>query len=372
VLLLVVLRRRDVARRVSHALRGLGAATGAALALSAVPLLAQFAGPQRVTGVLHPGRPYATDLLHLVVPTPLQMLNPALPLDVAQHFNAGIPEQNAYFGVPLLALLVFIAVSWWPCTLVRWSSLLATIMTILSMGSSLEIAGNITPIPLPWAVVGSLPLLDNVIVRRLMLYAFLFVAVLLAVFLDRLRGRPHRWRIAGYTAVVLALAPLLPQLAFPSTPRPLPTFFSSPLAARVPEGSVALVAPFAGRQQVYGGATVAMLWQAEAGMRFRMPEGYVFAPPRSPSDVALRPPNSATQTAMLHIQEGQTMPALTPQLRQALGHDLRQWTVATVIVGPMAHQDRMLALFKWLFHREPDPVGGVYVWWGAGRLLPAA
>ena len=115
-----------------------------------------------------------------------------------------------------------------------------------------------------------------------------------------------------------------------------------------------------------------MLWQATAGMRFRMPEGYVFVPPRAPSDVALRPPGSATQTAMLDIQEGRTMPALTPQLRQALARDLRRWTVTTVIVGPMAHQDRMLALFKWLFHREPDPVGGVYVWWGAARLLPAA
>ena len=370
VLLLVALYRGEVAPRWRHAVVGLGAAVGVALALSAVPLLVQFAGPQRVPGVLHGGRPYATDLLHLVVPSPAQWLNPPLALDVADHFNAGVSEQNAYFGVPLLALLICIAARWWSSRLVRWSSLMAAIVTLLSMGTHLEIGGYITALPLPWALFAELPVLNNVIIRRLMLYAFLFVAVLLAVFLDRLRTEARSRRLLGYGATVLALLLLLPQPSYyAAIPRPVPAFFSSPSVARVPGGSVALIAPFAARQQVYGGATIAMLWQAASGMRFRMPEGYLYVPPRAATDVALRPPNSPTQTAMLQIQEGHGLPALSAALRRQFTADLRQWAVETVIVGPMPHQDQMLALFKWLFHREPDPVGGVYVWWGAARLL---
>lgn len=370
VLLLAALYRGEVASRCRHAMAGLGAAAGVALALSAVPLRIQFAGPQRVPGVLHGGRPYATDLLHLVVPTPAQWLNPPLALNVSDHFNAGVSEQNAYFGVPLLALLIFVAVRWWPSRVVRWSSLMAAIVTLLSMGTHLEIGGYVTAIPLPWALLAELPVLNNVIIRRLMLYTFLFVAVLLAVFLDRLRDEARVRRLVGYGATALALLPLLPQSSYyAAVPRPVPTFFSSPSVNRIPDGSVALVAPFAARQQVYGGATIAMLWQAASGMRFRMPEGYIYVPPRAASDVALRPPNSPTQTEMLRVQEGHGLPALNAALRRQLTADLRQWAVQTVIVGPMPHQDQMLALFKWLFHREPDPRGGVYIWWGAARLL---
>ncbi len=105
-----------------------------------------------------------------------------------------------------------------------------------------------------------------------------------------------------------------------------------------------------------------MLWQGVAGLRFRMPEGYAFVP--SPSgDASMRPWPSATQSAMLRIQAGQRSPELTAALHDSITRDLRAWGAHTVVVGPMDHQGEMLRLFRFLLGREPDRVGGVYVWW---------
>src|SRR5256885_2938663 len=69
VLLLLVLGLDRVdARQVRHVGHGLGVAAATFLLLGAVPLAAQFLGPQRVSGAVHPHSFFATDLLNLIVP----------------------------------------------------------------------------------------------------------------------------------------------------------------------------------------------------------------------------------------------------------------------------------------------------------------
>ena len=106
-----------------------------------------------------------------------------------------------------------------------------------------------------------------------------------------------------------------------------------------------------------------MVWQSEAGMRFRMPEGYVEVP--GPGGVALggRPPATALGNAMQLIQDGLPAPALTQGIRASMDADLTRWRVHTVIVGPMPSEQEMVRFFAALLNQEPELVGGVYVWW---------
>ena len=96
-------------------------------------------------------------------------MTPPAALHVSSHFWAYVEEQNAYLGLPLLALLVSIAVRWWAHLVVRWASLLATITVVLSLGAHLMVGGHVLPVALPWHVVEHLPLLENILPGRLMI-----------------------------------------------------------------------------------------------------------------------------------------------------------------------------------------------------------
>jgi hypothetical protein len=109
-----------------------------------------------------------------------------------------------------------------------------------------------------------------------------------------------------------------------------------------------------------------MLWQALAGFHFRMPEGYAYVP-WPPRGTGLAPPPSAAQSVMIAIQSGQRKPDLTPVLRHQIAVELRSWRVRAVIVGPMAHQHEMVALFRAVCGGVPAHDRGVYVWWGCEK-----
>jgi hypothetical protein len=373
ILLLRVLRLDPVdARQVRHVGHGLGVAAATFLLLGAVPLATQFLGPQRVSGAVHPHSFFATDLLNLVVPSRVQLVAPPAALRVSSHFWAYVEEQNAYLGLPLLALLVSIAVRWWAHLVVRWASLLATITVVLSLGAQLRVGGHVLPVALPWHAVEHLSLLENVLPGRLMLYVYLLAGVLLAFYLDR-RRRPRARPLGAYTLTALALVPLIPQPTHSITHDVVPTFFSGDDVRRLPDGSVALIAPFVPYHSPYhdGPYSRAMLWQSMAGMRFRMPEGYAFVP-HSSSGPASTPPGSAIKTVMLAIQAGRAAPEMTARLRRQLLADLAVWHVRTIIIGPMGNRMAMRLLFTRLLDHPPVWSGGVDVWSQADHMVAAA
>jgi hypothetical protein len=156
-------------------------------------------------------------------------------------------------------------------------------------------------------------------------------------------------KVAVIGAVLLTLTPRLP---FPAEPVEIPPFFTGAGVRHLPQGSVALVLPYARLAH-----SSAMLWQAASDMWFRMPESYALVP--GPS---FNSPTTATGSLMRIIEEDLDTPALTADLRRQVLGDLAAWHVRTIIVGPMPRQDRILAFFTWLTGATPRQDGGVYVW----------
>ncbi len=335
-----------VRQRWRHAARGLVAALITFLVLAGGPLAIQFFGGQTVHGAVWAPNQFVTDLLAFITPTPLQAMTPPFAARLSELFSATIYEWSGYLGIPLLALLGYAIASLWSRgrsqagVLAGIFAVSGVFVALLSMGPLINVAGHTLPLPVAliavaivfwvrrrvadrglrraarimlwtflavWGATIFVPIVSDVIPARLMLFVFLFAGLVLAIWLDhalrkaRAAGRTLAIRALPLALAGLALVPLIPRQPFPTMPLAVPGFFTTPaLVEQVPAGSVALVAPFAYDWRL----AVPMLWQSEAGMRFRMPEGFAWIP--GPSYV---PHRSALGDAMAGIAKSGLEPA---------------------------------------------------------------
>jgi hypothetical protein len=379
--LLAFTYKDQVRPHAARVLQALLVAAGTMIALDAFPLWMQFFGPQRMSGSLQPTVIYSTDVLNFLVPTRLQQLAPPPALLVTSHFTGNLLEWNAYLGIPLLAVVVFTAVRFWHRPVVRMAIGVGLVFALLSLGPVIHVAGWVTRIPvvalallflalrrvLPvrataLAFIGfSLmltiaPLFHNILPSRLMLPVYLLAGIVLAIFTEWVIYLPKDRRLLGLSFALLAVfVAMFPHLPYPASAVSVPQFFGrGGEVSLIPEGSVSLVIPYARGYQ-----PAAMQWQAVSGMRFRMPEGYAYVP--APIPALASPPPSATQSLFLAVQQGRH-PQLTQALRTRVLGDLRDWSVSSVIIGPMAHQDDAIALVTAVLDRPPLFTQGVYLW----------
>jgi hypothetical protein len=327
-----------------------------------------------------------SDVLGFVIPTSLQQLRYPGSANVTKNFTDAccIADAQTYIGLPLIGLLAFAAVRNWSKAIVRLATLLGLAMLVLSLGPRLHVNGHVTSIPMPEALLTSVPLLSNMLVSRLMLYFYLCAGLLVATLLDGVWHRPEptpgqlqfegmprprpRWSaLVPIGAVALAIVFLFPRTPFPATHSTVPAFFDSAALRRVPERSVALVAPFARDTNT----SEPMLWQAVAGMRFRMPEGYATGPDANGKFSFLPIPTPLSQR-MEMIEQGHQPEPLTAKVRADLLAEMRRDPVQTVIAGPFSEHDHMVTFFTRLLGVKPERVGGVDVWWDvAARTHPS-
>jgi hypothetical protein len=348
-------------RRVVHALFAFALAAVVGGTIAAKPLSVQFAGPQRIEGDITKTN-YSNDLLGFVTPGSQQLLSSQRSAEQVHQFAGG---NAAYLGVPFLLVLLALAARKWHRPIVRVGAVMLLLAAVFSMGPYLHVAGRATRIGLPWAPVHHMPVIANLIPSRLAMYTALFAGLLLAVYLDAVwKGGGWR-RLAAVAVAVAALAPLLPAGPVPASRVDTPPFFTTGAVRQLPEESVALVLPFANRR-----VAKAMTWQAEAGMWFRMPGGYVIGPTPDGRPRFDANPNSATR-AFGAIQRGEPAPRLVGGRRRALAANLAGWGVDTIVVGPMEHQATMLRFLTDLLGRRPTLVDGVYLWRDPVVHMPA-
>src|SRR5262249_29477210 len=358
--LLCLLHPAQVAARAPRALMALVTAMVCFAILAGYPLVFQFFGPQRVSGLMQPQNTYVSDALAFVVPPAVMHLSTSGTIAVAGGFTGNASENGAYIGVPLIVLFTAAAARRWHVPAVRWAALLTAILALLSLGPWLHAGGRVTPIPLPWAAIGNLPLLENMLPGRLMLFAFLGIGIVVGdLARAAIRAGPRQGAVA-VPAIAAALVPLVPRLPFISRDGKAPAFFrAGGGVARLPPGGAILLTPFSNNH-----SSEAMYWQATAGYTFQMPEGEAFVPghPRP----TLGPPRSHLQTTLDALDHGGVAPTSAEDRAQAL-HELSAFGVRSVVAGPSPGHDRIVQYLTALLGRPPAQSGGVDVWWDVTR-----
>ena len=357
-------RARSLARRTAVTL----ASAFAAFAPLAAPLLAlQFLGPNPVHGTVQTRGLFLVDLLNPIVPTPLTLLSPSALTDISARFSGNVIENGGYLGLPLLLIGVLAAHRLRADATARAATWSGGVLLVLSLGPSLHVAGRDTGVPLPWRAVQDVPLIGELLPSRLSLFVAMAAAMLVALLGDRVRlgldPAPRRMTALG----ALAVLTLVPTIPYPTTAAVVPAFFAGGDADRIPEGSTVLVAPYAQDWT----SSVAMLWQARAGYRFRMPEGYYTGP--GPGERAMAGPAPTEMSdALRAIAAGQAGPARDAAARERLRGQLAAWHVGTVVVGPMEQRAATVSFLAWVIGRAPSEDGGVEAWWQVGSTGEAS
>ncbi|MGH9079917.1 MAG: hypothetical protein ACRDYE_07580 [Acidimicrobiales bacterium] len=402
VALLVLIHRRTLVERWRYAVTAFAYCTGVTLLLLIYPVWFTFAGPQHLNGPPEPVTYWAAyspvDLLSLIV-------HGTNFKQVSLVFGGLL-----YVGLPLIVVLACFAVFFRKKGAILFAGAMALFALILSLGPRLWIDGRETSIALPFVLFEHLPALDGFQPGRFALFTDMFAAGMFAIGIDelwkRLRRSRHlrrlspRWSLASKAAlvgvvVVAVVVPLVPSHPHPSSPTNVPTFFTSAAVDHIPPGSVDLAYPYpdsAWPSNLWVPIPNVMLYQAVAGMRFKLIGGYGYFPSPTGRD-------GTTSPALLEPQSVQTLfdvaltGAETPAQRAVLSDSnltddlrafLRTFDVQTVIVthppsvlhvggrrvaflgGPatvIAHVTAALG--------SPVETGGVTVWFHVRQRLAA-
>ncbi|TAL16417.1 MAG: hypothetical protein EPN99_12665 [Frankiales bacterium] len=351
---LAVQRRRDLDRaRVRHAAVGLVTAAGVLTALAAWPLSVLFGGPRAVLEPVQDASPYAADVLGIVVPTIHQVLG----TDATLTWGGNDSENGSYLGLPLLVVLVALAWRFRSVAVVRFAAVLGVVAWVLSLGERLHVGGVETGAPLPYSVVAHLPVLHNMAAVRFSLYVVLAAALVLAVGLDRLHAAGRLRPAVALPVALLCTVPLLPDWPYSYERADVPSYFTSDAVERVPDGSLALTYPVPRFPQ-----SAPMLWQVEAGYRYRSVGGYVITP-ESDGSGTFTGGVTSWERVVGQAPSGR-LGAVAPPVIGALLLEMEQLEVRSVLVADVPGADAVAAVVEQVLGRGPDEVtGGVSAWY---------
>ena len=258
----------DARRRLARALPWIGAGFAGGVAIASPLLIAAFRHPNPIAERIRPDL-YPLDLKNLWLPTQITWIGGARFQEESLRFAGNLTEQLGYVGPVLIVVAIAGAVRWRHVRWV-WIVVLGVIVSIvLALGAQLTI-GGVPGRSLPWQAVTHLPLIRLALPTRIVVFAWLGIAVLAALF--AMRDPRERPAIAGLRigVAVIALACLLPapraDLWRTGLETP-PGIATGSATAAIPDDAVVLILPYSFRGN-------GMYWQALAGLRYRMAGGY--------------------------------------------------------------------------------------------------
>ena len=212
-------------------------------------------------------RPGATeiDLTALVVPRLGQTFG--LRWLAAAAGQQQVREFDGYIGIPLLLLALACAAFCWSRRITRFLAVMLIVVIAGALGPALYVGGRRVT-GLPWASLFQLPVVRGAFPSRLMVFAFLILAVMIALWLA---SPARRWQaqLARWALAVLAVAAVTADVPALSINR---------------SGTPAFIAAGQYRTYLAPGATVVvastrgnagMRWQADADFYFRLAGGFV-------------------------------------------------------------------------------------------------
>ncbi len=342
-------------------LPGVGIAAGLCLAIVALPLWWQFAGPQSYGDIYHP--PAGNDLAQLFGRATRSIgADPWASAAVSMNRT----EENSFFGIPLMVAAAAVVALLWRRTLVQALGAVVLFSCWLSLGEEVLVRGRATGIPGPWALLDELPVLGNVLPTRFALIAVPALGALLALGIEEVRRRTTRYArnpgtglvVAGFAAL-LVLLPVLPTPLVVDQKAPMPTFFSDGTWRDwVDEGGSVLAAP-----APWVADTRALEWQAQARWGFPVVAGYFVGPDSTTARGGQygATPSALTQWMSDITQSGQAQVTDPTQVEQ-FKDDLRAGRVDAVVLPDARPEAPVLLSSLTSAFGAPVHTGGVYVW----------
>ena len=345
-------RPGEVRARIRPFLTGLGVAVLVAGVLLAYPLWYQFAGPQSYHGLPELVLGYGADLASYLA-------FPKLSLGHGAGTLSPQPEENTFFGWPLVLLLIVIVGWLWRRPAVRALALVLLVFFVLSLGAVVKYEGKPVFHLAPWRLLNHLPLFDSVLPIRLGLVMVPAIAVLLAFAVDAALGHGRRYPAAVWlVAVTAALLPLVPA-RLPVTPAPaVPAFFTSGGWRHYVTGDQAVLSA---DTSVWFGGITAMRWDNATGQGYRMVGGYFLGPDETGKG-RYGAPDRPTSSLLDRVGYYGGVPEIGPAERDRARADVRYWHVAIVVLAVDApHHDDLQATLDQLFG-PGQPVDDVRLW----------
>jgi hypothetical protein len=183
-------------------------------------------------------------------------------------------EGDGYLSVPIIGAFVWWSVATRRRLLARLLLTAVAVSSLAALGSHLHVAG-IQTVTLPFDWVRHLPVFRLITPSRIAMYIALAVGIGIAAWLAESSSstrRAARWLVFALGAVMIF--PDLGSGLWHQSPNNPAFFRGSKYRHYLTADANVLILPF-------GSSGYSMLWQAETGFYFRMPEGYLghFAPP---------------------------------------------------------------------------------------------
>jgi hypothetical protein len=372
-------RRAEARAALPAFLRGLAVSGVAAAALLAYPLWLHFFGPQRFHGTGFDPVIHAEDIAAYAA-FPQRSLAGVAGLDTSLAPNP--TEENSFFGLPLLVLAIACFVLLWRHAdpgrrpTLRALAVTAAVFTVLSWGPRVKIFGHDTDVPLPYALLGHLPVFNAALASRLALVVAPVVGIVLAFAVDCLAAAaPRRRRLTvGWSAgFAVALLPLLPVPLLTAGREPVPAFITSGAWREyVSTGGVLTPVPL-----TVDVAPDGQRWQAHALAHrqgeFAIPSGFFLGPGGPDGRGRIGPVPRTLDPLLMQAAQTGRVPTITDATRRAVRDDLRYWRVEVVVLadrvhGPKfpIHEDALLRTTTDLLG-PPERVDDVWLW----RIRPA-
>ncbi|MGI5214050.1 DUF2079 domain-containing protein [Plantactinospora sp. CA-290183] len=335
-------RRAEARAALPDFLRGLAVTAVVAFALLAYPLWLHFLGPQGFHGTGFDPVVHAEDIAAYGA-YPQRSLAGLAGLDSSLAPNP--TEENSFLGLPLLVLAVACLRLLWRRTepgrraTLRALGVTALVFAVLSWGPRVKIFGEHTDIPLPYALLGHLPVFNAALPSRLALVVAPLLGLLLAHAVDLLRAAPptRRARTGWIAGFAVALLPLVPVPLLTVEREPVPRFITSglwreyvsPRGVLTPLPLTLDLAPDGQRWQAYA------LTHRQG--EFAIPSGFFLGPGGPDGRGRIGPVPRATDALLLEVAETGERPVVTDADRAAARADLRYWRVEVVVLATEVH-----------------------------------
>jgi hypothetical protein len=235
------------------------------------PYLYYLLAFEHPSGPIWPPSYFCADLIGFVVPRPtIWWGSTEFATAISHNFAGYIIENGDYLGVVLIVFVEIFRRRFWPVKAGKFLMILFLAIVIAALGPDLHI-GGVEGIPMPWAIFQHLPLIENVLPVRFMMYAFLVVAVMVAMWFAASDARPLTKCVAA-ALILVSIAPN-PSASFWISKLEIPSFFTDgSYAKELSPREIILPLPWAQKGN-------SMYWQLQSDMYFRMAGGWTgFSP----------------------------------------------------------------------------------------------